>query len=105
MTKENGFSESMNNSSALIAPSRSEIRIELPTIAFPSWKAILNAACIGCQKIAHKVSLCSVFAISSIRFFGLNISLPAMVILSVVAMFSSIASFFIIYREVANEPE
>lgn len=95
----------MNNSSALIAPSRSEIRIELPSVSIPSWKSVFKTACSIYLKIAHKVSLCSVAALSSICVLELNVSLEAMITLSVVSFLSSTVSFFLIYNEVAKEED
>lgn len=99
------INQSTNNSSALIAPSRSEIRIELPSVSIPSWKSVLKTACSIYLKVAHKVSLCSVAALSSICTLELNVSLTAMIALSVVAFFSSTISFYLIYNEVAKEED
>lgn len=97
------INQSTNNSSALIAPSRSEIRIELPSVSIPSWKSILKNVCRTYLKVAHKVSLCSVAALSSICMFELNVSLMAMIVLSAVSVVSSNVSFYLIYNEVAKE--
>lgn len=103
MTKGNEFSKSTNNSSVLIAPSRSEIRIELPSVSIPSWKFVLKTVFKNYLKVAHKVSLCSVAALSSICMFELNVSLMAMIVLSAVSVISSNVSFYLIYNEVAKE--
>lgn len=103
MTKGNEFSKSINNSSALIAPSRSEIRIEFPLISIPSWKSVLKTVCSTYYRIAHKVSLCSVAALSSICMFELNVSSLSMIALFAVAIVSSNVSFYLIYNEVAKE--
>lgn len=97
------INQSTNNSSALIAPSRSEIRIELPSVSILSWKSVFKTVCKIYLKIAHKVSLCSVAALSSICTFEFNVSLTAMIALSVVSFFSSSISFYLIYNEVSKE--
>lgn len=103
MTKGNEFSKSTNNSSALIAPSRSEIRIELPDVHLPSLEMMFQATCISLKKITHKVSLCSVFVCVLLYFLEINLSLIVIVPLFILAIFSSIASFFIIYNELLIE--
>ena len=99
------INQSTNNSSALIAPNRSEIRIELPSVSIPSWKSVFKTACSIYLGIAHKVSLCSVVALSSICTLELNVSLAAMITLSVVTFLSSTVSFYLIYSEVAKEED
>lgn len=93
----------MNNSSALIAPSRSEIRIELPSVSIPSWKSVLKTVYNTYLKAAHKVSLCSVAALSSVCTLELNVSLAAMITLSVITFLNSTISFYLIYNEVSKE--
>lgn len=103
MTKVNDFNQSMNNSSALIAPTRSEIRVELPHVYLPSRREMLKAFQNVYCKIAHKVSLCSSLTLSAICMFQQHVSVVAIIALSVVAVSSSIASFFIIYKEFMKE--
>lgn len=101
MTKGNEFSKSINNSSALIAPSRSEIRIELPD--FLSLGQLIQTVCVALFKITHKVSLCSSFVCMLISILEINLSLMIIVPLFTVAIFSSISSFLIIYKELLEE--
>lgn len=94
-----------NNSSALIAPSRSEIRIELPHVTVPSWKDVLQKVCSAYPKISHKVSLCSALALSSMCVFEIKVPMPLMILLGTVAYFSSCISFHLIYSETSKEEE
>lgn len=103
MPKKVELNQSVCNSSAFVSPCRSEIRIELPSISLPSWKSVLKTVCSTYLKIAHKVSLCSVAALSSIYMLNLNVSLLAMIALFAVAIVSSNVSFYLIYNEVTKE--
>lgn len=93
----------MNNSSALIAPTRSEIRVEFPSAYLPSWKKILKFVHDTYCKIAHEVSLCSVLTLFAICTFPIYVPILVMITLSIVMVLSSIFSFFIIYNELMEE--
>lgn len=103
MPKKVELNQSVCNSSAFVTPSRSEIRIEFPSVSIPSWRSVLKTVCSTYYRKAHKVSLCSVVALSSICMFELNVSSLSMIALSAVAIVSSNVSFYLIYNEVAKE--
>lgn len=106
MTKGNEFNLSANNSSALIAPTRSEIRIELPTIqiTLPTRKQVLEKVVNFAKRIVHPVSLLSAFTLSAMSF--LEIYIPVFtILLAVVCALSSNISFYLIYKDVCRENE
>lgn len=93
----------MNSSNALIAPTRSEIRVEISSIFLPSWREVIKSVENTFCKIAHKVSLCSVLTLFAICTFPIYVPIFAIVALSVVTVLSSILSLFIIYNELMEE--
>jgi len=105
MTKRNEFSTGANNSSALVAPRRSEIRIEVPSISIsvPSKKKILNGLLSFAKKIVHPVALSSTTLLSGISLLDVHPSLFIIVPLSAICAVSAISSFFLIYKEVQEE--
>lgn len=106
MTKGNEFNLSTNNSSALIAPTRSEIRIEFPTIhvTLPTRKQVIDKVVKSAKRIVHPVSLLSAFTLSAMSC--LEIYIPVFtILLAVVCAISSNISFYLIYKDVCRENE
>lgn len=106
MTKGHEFNIGMNNSSALVAPTRSEIRIEFPTIhvTLPTRKQVLEKVVKSAKRIVHPVSLLSAFTLSAMSF--LEIYIPVFtILLAVVYAISSNISFYLIYKDVCRENE
>lgn len=93
----------MNNSSALIAPTRSEIRVEISSIFLSFWREVVKYVENTYCKIAHKVSLCSVLTLFAICILPIYVPIFVMITLSIVTVLSSIFSFFIIYNELMEE--
>lgn len=74
MTKENEFNNGMNNSSALVAPQRSEIRIsfsvEFPTVS-PSTKRILRKCAFAATfLLVLTLSSCSMLDVQMPRSYA-----------------------------------
>lgn len=106
MTKRNEFNIGMNSSSAIVAPTRSEIRIELPTIhiPFPTRKQVIDKVVKSAKRIVHPVSLLSAFTLSAMSC--LEIYIPVFtILLAVVCALSSNISFYLIYKDVCRENE
>lgn len=106
MPKNVEINLSANNSSALIAPTRSEIRIELPTIhiPFPTRKQVIDKVVKSAKRIVHPVSLLSAFTLSAMSC--LEIYIPVFtILLAVVCALSSNISFYLIYKDVCRENE
>lgn len=95
----------MNNSSALVAPTRSEIRIEIPTIniPLPSKKKILEGLLTIAKKLVHPVAISSTALLSGISLLEVHPSLFVLIPLTVVCAVSATASSLIIYKEVLGE--
>lgn len=105
MTKRNEFNTVTNNSSALVTPARSEIRIEIPTISIsiPSRKKILNGLLTVAKKLVHPAAISSAALLSGISLLEVHPSLFVLIPLTVVCAVSATASSLIIYKEVLGE--
>lgn len=106
MPKNVEINLSMNNSSALVAPTRSEIRIELPTIRImlPTRKQVLEKIIRFAKRIVYPVSLLSTITLSAMSC--LEIYIPVFsILLAVLCALSSNISFFLIFKEMCRENE
>lgn len=68
-------------------------------------KEVFNALRLAYMKVAHKVSLCSTAALSSICTFELDVPSSLMYALAAVVTVSATVSFYLIYNDVAKEEE
>ena len=68
-------------------------------------KEVFNALRLAYMKVAHKVSLCSTALFSFLFMLEVPVSVPAIAVLAVVVIASSMVSFFYIYNNVMQEEE
>ncbi len=110
MTKGNEFNIDMNSSSAIVTPTRSEIRIELPTITIPTWKlptrsAVMHVFRTIAIKAVHPLALLSAFLCSTIRILEVEMSKFPAILFILIAFISFNASFFLILKNVIAEED
>lgn len=105
MPKKVEINQSTNNSSALVAPTRSEIRIEIPTIniSVPSKKKILNGLLTVTKRLVHPVAISSAAFLSGVSLLEVHPSLFVLIPLTVICAVSVTTSFLIIYKEMLGE--
>lgn len=105
MTKRNELNTGMNNSSALVAPTWSEIRIEIPSISItlPSRKKVLNKISSVAKRVVHPAALSSTTLLCGMSLLEVPAPFFVIILLAIVCVISETASFLLIYKEVIEK--